>query len=178
MMNKRLLELFQQDAVKLGTFTLASGKVSNYYIDARRVTLSSEGAFIIGANILNILKNYPIDAIGGLTLGADPIVGAVLSITNRYNLKGFTVRKATKDHGTKKLIEGPLEPNMKICVVEDVTTTGESALQAVRAVQDIGCEVKVIISVLDRLEGARELFEKHNIPFHSLLTINDLNLTS
>ncbi len=170
---QRLIELMRRDALQVGEFTLASGRTSKFYVDARKVTLSSEGIeLIVDAIVDDIIDDYEaVSAIGGPTIGADPIVGAVIQATN---LDGFIVRKATKDHGTGNLIEGPLKPGSTVAIVDDVVTTGRSILRAVDAVEAIGCKVAVVIAVLDRLEGAVEAFAERGLMFRSLLTIKDL----
>jgi orotate phosphoribosyltransferase len=176
----RLIELLERDALKRGTFTLASGRKSHYYVDGRNVTLSAEGAALIGAGVLEQLALRPqVHALGGLTLGADPIVGAALALAPAAGLKylrGFLVRKEAKTHGTGNLIEGPLEPGTTVAVVDDVATTGGSSLQAVDAVQVLGCKVAVVIAVLDRLEGAAAAFAARGLTFVSLVTIRDLGV--
>jgi orotate phosphoribosyltransferase len=178
---ERLIELLKREALKLGTFTLASGRTSHYYIDGRKVTLSAEGAALIGAGVLDCLAEYPaVQAVGGLTLGADPIVGATLAqagTAGRGELRGFLVRKEAKGHGTGRLVEGPLEPGSTVAILDDVATTGGSSLQAVDAVEAMGCRVAVVIVVLDRLEGAAAAFAARNLPFRSLLTIRDLGVS-
>src|SRR5690242_17405809 len=158
----RLIVLLQRDALKTGTFTLASGRTSHYYVDGRTVTLSAEGAAVIGAGVLAALAAWPaVTAVGGLTMGADPIVGATLAAAGAGGntaLRGFLVRKETKGHGTGRLVEGPLRPGETVAIVEDVTTTGASALKAAEAVEALGCTVAVVIAVLDRLEGAAQAF--------------------
>ncbi len=132
---ERLIELLQREALKLGTFTLASGRTSHYYIDGRKVTLSAEGSALIGAGVLECLASHPeVQAVGGLTLGADPIVGATLALAGGAGLgqlRGFLVRKEAKSHGTGSRVEGPLEPGSTVAIVDDVATTGGSSLQAV-----------------------------------------------
>jgi orotate phosphoribosyltransferase len=177
---ERLIELLRRDALKLGTFTLASGRLSHYYIDGRKLTLSAEGAALIGAGVLGLLlEEFAVDSIGGLTLGADPIVGATLALASGAGLgrlTGFLVRKEAKGHGTGNLIEGPLEPGSRVAIVDDVATTGGSSLQAVQAVLAIGCKVVVVIAVLDRLEGAAAAFAARGLPFRALVTIRDLGV--
>jgi orotate phosphoribosyltransferase len=177
---ERLIELLRRDALKLGTFTLASGRISHYYIDGRKLTLSAEGAALIGAGVLGLLlKEFAVDSIGGLTMGADPIVGATLALASGAGLgrlTGFLVRKEAKGHGTGNLIEGPLEPGSRVAIVDDVATTGGSSLQAAQAVLAIGCKVVVVIAVLDRLEGAAAAFAARGLPFRALVTIRDLGV--
>jgi orotate phosphoribosyltransferase len=177
---RRLIEILRRDALELGTFILASGRRSHYYIDGRKVTLSAEGAALIAEGMLDHLEPLPeVSAVGGLTLGADPIVGAILAMAparGRADLRGFLVRKEVKAHGTSKLVEGPLEAGSHVVIVDDVATTGGSSLQAVRAVEAMGCAVDQVIAVLDRLEGAAEAFARHGIGFRALLTIRDLGV--
>jgi orotate phosphoribosyltransferase len=177
---QRLIAILQRDALKRGTFTLASGRTSHYYVDGRKVTLSAEGAALIGAGVLERIANRPdVIAVGGLTLGADPIVGATLALaagSGRGQLRGFLVRKEAKAHGAGNLVEGPLEPGSVVAIVDDVATTGGSSLQAATAVEAIGCKVALVIVVLDRLEGAAAAFAARGLPFFSLLTIRDLGV--
>ena len=176
----RLIELLRRDALKTGTFTLASGRTSHYYVDGRKVTLSSEGAALIGAGVLEALADLPdIAAVGGLTIGADPIVGAMLAVAGGRGLtrwRGFLVRKEAKSHGTGQLVEGPLEPGAMVAIVDDVATTGGSSLQAVAAVQALGCRVARVVVVLDRLEGAADAFQARGLDFRALVTIRDLGI--
>ena len=175
-----LVNQLKTRAVKHGDFTLASGKKSKIYIDGRLVTLSAEGANHIADGILQYLQQHPeVKAVGGLTMGADPIVGAVLAKAgawDRGDLSGFLVRKAAKDHGTGKLVEGPLEPGTKVAILDDVATTGGSSLQAVEAVQAAGAEVAVVIVVLDRLQGAAANFAEKGLKFHALTDLRDLGI--
>jgi len=176
----RLMDLLRRDALRTGTFTLASGRTSHYYVDGRKVTLSAEGAALIGLGVLTQLADLPaVSAVGGLTMGADPIVGATLAVAGaqgRSDLRGFLVRKETKGHGTGKLVEGPLEPGSVVAIVDDVATTGGSSLQAVAAIEAMGCTVARVIVVLDRLEGAAETFAARGLDFRSLVTIRDLGI--
>jgi orotate phosphoribosyltransferase len=170
----------QRDALRRGIFTLASGRTSHYYVDGRKVTLSAEGAALVGAGVLLQLSGrHEVKAIGGLTMGADPIVGATLALATSAglgHLRGFLVRKQSKTHGMGNLIEGPLEPGCTVAIVDDVVTTGGSSFQAVDAVEAKGCKVALVIAVLDRLEGAAEAFAARGMPFYPLLTIRDLGV--
>lgn len=175
-----LIALLKRDALRTGTFTLASGRTSHYYVDGRTVTLSAEGAASVGAGVLAAMADLPdVAAIGGLTMGADPIVGAALAVAgagDRPGLRGFLVRKEAKGHGTGKLVEGPVGSGMDVVIVDDVATTGGSSLQAVAAVEAIGCRVARVIVVLDRLEGAADAFAAKGLDFRSLVTIRDLGV--
>jgi orotate phosphoribosyltransferase len=177
---RRLIDLLRRDALRTGSFVLASGRTSHYYVDGRTVTLSAEGAAVVGEGVLDLLADLPgVAAIGGLTMGADPIVGAALAVAGagvRPGLKGFLVRKEAKGHGTGKLVEGPVGPGMDVAIVEDVATTGTSALQAVDAAEALGCRVVGVIALLDRLEGAAEAFAARGLDFRALVTIRDLGV--
>jgi len=177
---ERLIALLKRDALRTGTFTLASGRISHYYVDGRTVTLSAEGAAQVGAGVLELIADLPdVKAIGGLTMGADPIVGAALAVggtSDRSELLGFLVRKEAKGHGTGKLVEGPLKPGMDVVIVDDVATTGGSSLQAVAAVEAMGSRVARVVVVLDRLEGAAEAFQARGLEFRSMVTIRDLGV--
>ena len=153
---KRLKET---GAVKTGEFVLSSGKKSNLYIDCRRITLHPRGARLIAKIILDKIKGMNVDAIGGLTLGADPITSSVVALSD---IPGFIVRKKEKEHGTRQRIEGLIEPGWNVVVVEDVATSGASALQAIEAVEAAGAKVVKVISVVDREEGAAEALKNYD----------------
>lgn len=177
---RSLIELLKRDSLRTGSFTLASGRTSHYYVDGRKVTLSAEGAAAVGANVLSALDEFPgVQAVGGLTMGADPIVGATLAMapaSGRPALRGFLVRKEAKSHGTGNLVEGPLEAGMTVAIVDDVATTGGSSIKAADAARAMGCQVAVVIVVLDRLEGAAANFDAAGLAFRSLVTIRDLGV--
>ena len=179
-LQSQLIDLLKSRALRTGEFTLASGQSSHYYVDGRQVTLSAAGAALIGQSVVAELARFDrVDAIGGLTMGADPIVGATLAEAGRGSapdLLGFLVRKAAKTHGTGQLVEGPIQAGMNVVVVEDVTTTGGSALQAVNAVEAAGCQVVGVLTLLDRLEGAATAFAHRGLKFHALVTIRDLGV--
>lgn len=153
---KKLLK--ETGAVKTGEFVLSSGKKSNLYIDCRRITLHPQGARLIAKIILDKIKGMKVDAIGGLTLGADPITSSVVALSD---IPGFIVRKKEKEHGTRQRIEGLIEPGWNVVVVEDVATSGASALQAIEAVEAVGAKVVKVISVVDREEGAAEALKNY-----------------
>ena len=157
---KRLMELLKEHSLMFGEFTLASGKKSNFYFDSKRTTLLPEGAYLTAMEILTILRDHDIqaDAIGGMTLGADPIVCpvAALSHVEGNPLRAFIVRKETKEHGTSRRIEGQLEPGSRVVVVDDVVTTAGSTLKAIEAVEQDGHEIVAVICLVDREEGGTE----------------------
>jgi orotate phosphoribosyltransferase len=178
----KLIELVRQFALQFGDFTLASGKKATFYLDCRCVTLHSQGAIQIAAGMLNELAanafgSFP-DAIGGMSIGADPITAAcsVVAGQHGHDLRGFMVRKESKQHGMGKQVEGPITAGMTCVVVEDVVTTGASALQAISAVEAVGVKVIGVLAVLDRLDGGREAIEAKGYPLRTLLTLADLGL--
>jgi len=146
-------------------FTLASGEKSDYFIDGKMTAVSPEGAPLIGQVLYDCTKDDRLDAIGGLQVGAVPLVTAAVMAyhANGSAVEGFWVREAVKDHGTKKTIEGGLKPGMRVAIVDDVFTKGGSALKAAEAATEFGCEVVCVIALVDRLRGARELFEGKGI---------------
>ena len=172
----RLLVLLKKQAFKRGQFILSSGKSSDYYLDARIVTLSSEGAYLVGSIILELIKDKGITAIGGPTIGADPIVGAVMALGHLPNLtlKGFIVRKNAKAHGSKRQVEGPaLSPGEKALLVDDVATTGKALLEAKQALDKTGVKIGAVLVIVDRLEGAASNLEKEGLKLDALFTIAD-----
>ena len=175
---QRLIELFQQRALKYGDFQLASGKKSHYYLDGKQVTLHAEGLRLVSEGVLSLLDGVACDAIGGMSIGADPIVGGVLTVaaSQGRELRGFMVRKEAKGHGTKKFLEGPVEPGQKVIIVDDVVTTGGSSILAIERAQEFGCEVVLVVGIVDRLQGGAGNFAELGIRFQSLLTVRDLGV--
>lgn len=162
---ERLKELLKEHSLMFGDFTLVSGKKSKYYFDSKKTTLLPEGAYLTAAEILKTLRDNEIraDAIGGMTLGADPIVCpvAALSQIEGAPLRAFIVRKEAKGHGTGRQIEGNLEPGSRVVVVDDVVTTAGSTLRAIEAVKEAGHEVVAVICLVDREEGGTEKLSKY-----------------
>ncbi len=175
----RLKELVRERALKFGDFTLASGKKSTYYLDGKQVTLSAEGLMQISYGLLELLKDVEFSGFGGMSIGADPIVGGVLvaAAATNQSLQGFMVRKEAKGHGTQRYVEGPIQPGDKVVIVDDVVTTGGSAIQAIDRVEDFGCKVVHAVGIIDRLQGGRAAFAARNIPFSALLTVEDFGIT-
>ncbi len=172
-------ELFQciyTQSFKRGDFTLASGQKSNYYINGKFTTLDARGAYLIGRIFLAMLADDTPDAVGGLTLGADPIVGAMLAMAGLEDmpLKGFLVRKEAKGHGTQSLIEGPLSERDRVVIIEDVVTTGGSSLKAIDAVEALGCQVKRVFAVVDREQGGKANLAERGIRLESIFTAREL----
>jgi orotate phosphoribosyltransferase len=175
---QELIQLFHQRALKFGDFTLASGKKSTYYLDGKQISLHSTGLRLVSHGLLDLLSDVSYSAIGGMTIGADPIVGGVLvaAAERKISLDGFLVRKESKGHGTQRYIEGPVTPGSKVVVIDDVVTTGGSALQAVDRIVEYGCEVVCVVGIVDRKEGGAANFAARNLPFRSLLTIEDFGI--
>ena len=175
----KLLALLKKEALKTGKFILSSGKTSNYYLDGRIITLTPEGAYLVANIILGLIKGQDIDAVGGPTLGADPIVGAVACLSHIENipLKTFIVRKAVKEHGTQRQIEGPvLKEGSRVILVDDVATTGKALIEAKEALDKIGVEIDRAIVIVDRDEGAKDNLAKSGLKLESILKIEDFGL--
>jgi orotate phosphoribosyltransferase len=173
-----LIALLTERSVKKGQFTLASGKQSEYYIDARLTTMSPQGLSLIGPLALSVLRQsgWKPDAVGGLTLGADPISYAIgyASAVSEFPIRTFTVRKEAKAHGTGKLIEGPFRSGDRVVIIEDVITTGGSALRAIDAVRAASGTIVGVLALVDREEGGRESIEKAGIEVLRLVTATEL----
>lgn len=175
---QQLINLLAERSVKRGHFTLASGKSSDLYIDARATTMSPEGLALIGPLAIQMLKaaRWELDAVGGLTLGADPIAYSISYASNLAppRLHAFTVRKEAKIHGTGKLIEGSFRQGDRVAIVEDVITTGGSALKAADAVKNAGGSVQGVLALIDREEGGRETIEAAGYRVISLIHIGEV----
>ena len=170
--NKKLLELLRKKAVVRGHFVLTSGKTSDYYIDARLVTLDPEGAGLVARAILRAIEGDKMDAIGGMAVAAVPIAAAVAleSAKTENPLRGFFVRSAQKTHGMQKLVEGPVRKGDRVLIVEDTLSTGGSALQAAEAAGQAGLVVVKILAIVDRLMGGAERIREAGYDFSSLFT--------
>jgi orotate phosphoribosyltransferase len=175
-LHDQLLDLFCQLAYQEGDFILSSGQSSSYYINGKQVTLHPQGALAIGRILLSVLPTDT-QAVAGLTLGADPIVSAV-SVVSAYEnrpIPALIIRKEAKGHGTMAYIEGPnLPPGAKVIVLEDVVTTGKSAMKAVERLRDAGYTVDTVISLVDRLQGGAEFYQSVGLKFQAVFTITDL----
>jgi orotate phosphoribosyltransferase len=175
---ERLLELIRERSLKVGDFTLASGAKSRYYVDCRRTTMHAEGQVLVGQLCWELLKASGLDAdvVGGLTMGADPVSYAIAysSWLTGEPVHAFSVRKAVKEHGTGRRIEGCFEPGQRVMVVEDVITTGGSALEACAAVKSEGGTVLGVLALLDRESGGRERIEEEGYRVLSLFRLSEL----
>jgi len=169
--DRRLLELFNQHAVFRGDFTLSSGLKSSYYFDGRMLTLWPEGAYLIGRKVLHILDEIGAEAVGGMSMGADPIAASVAVVSHLEGrpIPAFIVRGDVKGHGTQKKVEGPLKKGAKVAIVDDVLTTGGSVLRAIEAVEAEGCRVVKVVVVLDRNQGGSDELKKRGYDVTTLL---------
>ena len=160
---------------------LSSGKESDYYIDARLVTLSSQGAYLCARLILDLIKNEPIDAVGGPTLGADPLVGAlgVLSFQMGKPIDTFIIRKTPKAHGKGNQVEGPLlKKGSRVALIDDVATTGKAFARSLDVLESMGVIVKKAICLVDRAEGAKEALAQRGCALISILDISEIHPSS
>lgn len=176
-LREELLKLIKEKALLRGERTLASGKKSNFYIDAKQVTLDPQGILLVGKVILGVLQGVRANAIGGPTLGADPIAAAAALLSSQRGrpLRAFMVRKEAKGHGMQKMIEGPaLGKGDRVVVVEDVITTGSSVLKAIQEVEKLGAAVVKVISLVDRNEGAAKLLSSYH--YSPVFTLSDLHV--
>lgn len=182
--HQTLLALLANRSAKRGDFVLASGRRSNLYIDCRLTAMSPEGQLLIGRVGLKALaeQKWDADSVGGLTLGADPISYAIAHASalaheanlNRKMVRAFTVRKEAKQHGTGKLVEGPFASGDRVVVIEDVITTGGSALKAVDSIRTAGGNILGVLALVDREEGGREALEAAGLAVHSLAKASEI----
>lgn len=175
----QLLELMKKEAFRKGEFVLSSGKKSSFYIDGRCITLSAEGAYLTACLILDLLEGEATEAIGGPTLGADPIVGALAAVSFLKNmpLKTFIIRKTPKAHGARRQIEGPsLKAGSRLILVDDVATSGRSFVESIDILRGEGFKVDMAICIVDRQEGAKDLLVQKDCRLVSLFTPLDFGI--
>jgi orotate phosphoribosyltransferase len=175
---ERLLEIIKAESLLTGSqFTLASGQRSSFFFDMKKTMFHPEGAALAGDLIFELIKDSDVEAVGGLEIGAIPIALAVaLRSWPEHPISAFFVRKAPKDHGAIKLIDGQFRPSSHVILFEDVTTTGGSVMKAVRAVREQGCTVNKIITIVDRGEGAPDNLAKEGLELVSIYTMDDFNV--
>jgi orotate phosphoribosyltransferase len=177
----RLCELVTDLAVVHGTVTLASGKQADYYVDLRRITLHHEAAPLVGTVMLDLLADSGLtaEAVGGLTMGADPVAAAMLhAAAGGQRLDAFVVRKEGKSHGLQRRIEGPDVAGRRVVAVEDTSTTGGSVLTAVTALREAGAEVIGVAVIVDRDTGARQAVEAEGLTYLAAFSKTDLGLAA
>lgn len=178
-LKQELLELIKEKALVKSPTRLASGKTSNFYIDGKKITLDAQGLFLTAKIILGMVHSAQADAIGGPTLGADPIAAAVslLSSQTGHPLKAFIVRKEAKSHGMQRMIEGPdLQEGDKVIMVEDVITTGQTVIKAIKEVEQTKAKVVKVIAIVDRDEGAHEALAPYN--YSPIFELTELGITA
>ncbi len=175
----QLIEHVRQLAVIRGRVTLASGREADYYIDLRRVTLDGAAAPLVGSVMRELVADWEFEAVGGLTLGADPVAVAMLHDAARHGgrLDAFVVRKEAKAHGLQRRIEGSQVAGRRVLVVEDTSTTGGSVMTAVEAVREAGGEVVGVAVIVDRDTGARQVIEAAGLPYRHAIGLADLALS-
>ena len=171
----RLAELVAELAVVHGRVTLSSGREADYYVDLRRATLHHEASPLIGRLLRELTADWDFDAVGGLTLGADPVATAIMHAPGRP-IDAFVVRKEAKKHGMQRRVEGPDIVGRRVLVVEDTTTTGNSPLTAVTALREAGAEVVGVATVVDRATGADDVIRAEGVEYRALLGLSDLGL--
>jgi orotate phosphoribosyltransferase len=173
-----LLDLVKSQAIVHGKVTLSSGREADYYVDLRRTTLSADAAPLVGRVMLGLTQDWDFDAVGGLTMGADPIAAAMLhqAAAQGRRLDAFVVRKEAKSHGLQRRIEGPDISGRRVLVVEDTSTTGGSPLTALAAVREAGAVPVGVATIADRATGAGEKIEAEGVPYRFVYSLEDLGL--
>lgn len=173
-----LLDLIRTKAVVRGRVTLSSGAEADYYVDLRRITLDGQAAPLVGQVMNALVADLEFDAVGGLTMGADPVAGAMLHASAAAGSRrdAFVVRKAEKTHGLQQRIEGPSIVGRRVLVVEDTSTTGNSPLAAVEACREAGAEVVAVAVIADRASGAEEAVREQGLDYRAAYTLADLGL--
>jgi orotate phosphoribosyltransferase len=175
---ERLLAAVRDLAIVHGRVTLASGRDADYYVDLRRVTLDGVAAPLVGTVLLDLVADWDAEAVGGLTMGADPVAAAMLhaAAARGRRLDAFVVRKVGKSHGLQRRIEGPDVAGRRVVAVEDTSTTGGSVLAAVQALREAGADVVGVAVIVDRDTGAREAVEAAGLAYRSAYRLADLGL--
>src|SRR6266581_4506252 len=182
-LRKQLFDIIKRLSFLRGSFVLSSGRTSNYFLDMKPTMLDPEGSSLLAELVLIQLRDAEVQSIGGIAIGAVPLVSqvAMLSHSTDRPLPGFFVRKAVKDHGNQKLIDGVKQDDLKgkrVAILEDVTTPGESAMRAIKAAQDAGAKIELVLAIVDREEGAAEFFAKQGIAFQWLFRASEMRQAS
>ena len=176
---EHLLSLIREHAIVRGRVTLSSGREADYYVDLRRITLSGQAAPLVGRVMLELTADLDVQAVGGLTMAADPLATAMLhaAAAQGRRLDAFVVRKETKAHGLQRRVEGPDLAGRRVLVVEDTTTTGNSPLTALAACREVGAVVMGVATLVDRATGAAEKIEAEGVPYRYAYSLDDLGLS-
>jgi len=173
---RELFNLLKTQAFSKGKFVLSSGKESSFYLDARLVTLSAPGAYLTARIMLDMVSQDPIDAIGGPTLGADPMVGAIASLSYQtgFPLNTFIIRKEPKAHGKQQQVEGPLlKAGDSVVIIDDVATTGKAFVESIIVLGKMDIKIQKAICVIDRCEGAHKALAQYNVPLQAIFKIDE-----
>ena len=173
---EELKAIIKERSILKGDFTLVSGKKSSYYINGKMTTLNSRGLYLAAKLLLEACENLEYDGFAGPTIGADPIIGALLTLSAERgrDKEGFLIRKRSKEHGTRNLVEGMLEKGTRVILLEDVATTGGSLIRAADAVREGGGEIVTVFTIVDRREGAAEALADAGYGFRSLFEVGEL----
>lgn len=176
----RLLDIVKERSLRFGDFVLRSGKRSNFFLDGKGTTLSAEGAALVGEVLFDAIRDLEVDAVGGLTLGADPIATAISIESWRQGrpIDAFIVRKETKDHGMGDRIAGTLRPGSRVVIVEDTVTTGSAIQAAIDAVREAGHTIVKIVAIVDRGAGAADNFKAQGYEYGWVFTLDDLGVSA
>lgn len=175
----KLFQLLNARSFQRGSFRLASGAMSDYYIDGKMVQVFSESAHLIGEVLYERTRDLPLDALGGLEIGAVPLTTAAVISYHQHGrtMEGFWVRDKAKSHGTRKVVEGNLKPGSRVAIMDDVITTGGSSIKAIKEVRELGCEVVLVLALVDRLQGAAKSFQDEGIAnYQAIFTIRDFGV--
>jgi orotate phosphoribosyltransferase len=172
----QLRQMLLQRSMRFGEFILSSGATSNYYVDVRKTSLHPAGLRMIAKLFFEALKDDGVTAVGGLTLGADPLVAGVMLHSHEVGqpIEGFLVRRTTKDHGLRGQVEGNLAGHKRVAILDDVITSGESSLIAAEAAESYRAQVVRVLTVVDREQGASQVFQQRGYPFTPLFSIGEL----
>ncbi|MCK4413935.1 MAG: orotate phosphoribosyltransferase [Candidatus Eisenbacteria sp.] len=172
----RLRELIREHSLEFGSFALASGRESHFYLDLRRTTTHPEGAYLVATLLLDRLQQHWPDAAGGPTLGADPIAGALAALSHLHGtpLRTFIVRSSVKDHGTGRIVEGHLRAGDRVVLFDDVITQGGSLIRAARLVREAGAQADRAVVILDRQSGAAEHMAREGVDLEALFTLGEI----
>jgi orotate phosphoribosyltransferase len=171
-----LRQMILDRSMRFGEFVLSSGATSSYYVDVRKTSLHPEGLRMISRLFYELLEKEDVTAIGGLTMGADPLVAGVMLHSAKVGnpLEGFLVRRGAKDHGTRAQVEGNLAGHKRVAILDDVITSGESALIACDAAESYKADVVRVLAVVDRSQGASQIFQQRGVPYTALFTVDEL----